>query len=248
MGHKINISTQISISYPESHRNRRLLLCLFELATQTSRDNYLTVFKRRQLGTEGTASDSQPAPFPLSSFPILFLSCPLKQQIFLFCRETETHAHSVSNMSRIPLFFRVFILYVDPFISLLAVYLCFFDPHAYIQNGVPGTLLSSTISNTIIPPLVEYIIMVVGSFSLCISAVQILLLHGFKDAPNNLNIKIWKIVMLGVLLADMGLVYSVYHADPTAFMKLGAWKSGDWINNGVLGALIAIRVSFLLGV
>ena len=75
--------------------------------------------------------------------------------------------------------------------------------------------------------------------------MQILLLHGFKDAPNGLNIKIWKIVQFGILLVDLGLIYGTYVADG---LDVKGWEGGDWGNHGILGALVLIRTSFLIGV
>jgi hypothetical protein len=60
--------------------------------------------------------------------------------------------------------------------------------------------------------------------------------------------KIWKIVLFGILLIDVGLVWGVYKADPAAFFNVAAWDTGDWGNLGVLGGLIVLRSAFILGI
>lgn len=75
--------------------------------------------------------------------------------------------------------------------------------------------------------------------------MQILLLHQFQNAPNGLNVKIWRIVQFGILLIDLGLLYGTYVADG---LDVRGWESGDWGNNGILGCLVVIRGAFLVGI
>jgi hypothetical protein len=77
--------------------------------------------------------------------------------------------------------------------------------------------------------------------------MQILLLHQFKDAPQGLNVKIWRIVQFGILLIDLGLFYDIYNADPKAVLDVKSWESGDWTNNGILGIVVVVRSAFLVG-
>lgn len=144
-------------------------------------------------------------------------------------------------MSKIPILYRIFFLYIDPLVCLLGIYTFFFDHPIYIKNGTPRSL-SSTIPNQNLTPLETFLLSALGSYSLCIFGIQILLLHQFHD------VKIWRIVMFSILLTDLGLLYTVYSVDPTAFWDVGGWTSGDWSNNGILGVVIAIRSAFLLGV
>ncbi|KAF4629287.1 hypothetical protein G7Y89_g8864 [Cudoniella acicularis] len=148
----------------------------------------------------------------------------------------------------IPLFYRLFFLYFDPLICLSGIYLSFFDQHTFIQNGVPSALSGSITSSAEILPLAAYFMRSVGSYSVSIFALQILLLHQFKDAPNGLNVKIWRTLQFAILLIDLGLMYSVFEASPIEFLDVGGWSSGDWTNNGILGVVIVLRTAFLLGI
>ncbi len=144
-------------------------------------------------------------------------------------------------MSTIPIFYRIFFLYIDPLICLLGVYTFFFDHPTYITNGTPHSL-SSTIQDQNLTPLEKFLLSALGSYALCIFGVQILLLHQFHD------VRIWRIVMFSILLTDLGLLYTVYTVDPSAFWAVRGWTGGDWSNNGILGLVIAIRSAFLLGI
>jgi hypothetical protein len=150
--------------------------------------------------------------------------------------------------SHIPTFYTILFLYVDPLINLSGIYLEFFDQNNYLENGVPSLLTSNVSQTDAIYPLVQYLILALGSFSVCILAFQVLLVHGFKNAANGLNVTIWKIVMFGILLSDLGLLYAIYIADSETFLNLSMWGSGDWTTNGILGSLVIFRTAFLLGV
>ncbi|KAG0650868.1 hypothetical protein D0Z07_2441 [Hyphodiscus hymeniophilus] len=151
------------------------------------------------------------------------------------------------DMAHIPRFYRVFFLYADPLICLSGIYFFFFDHYTYIQNGVPSGLSSQMTSPASLSPLVKHLITALGSYSLFVFVMQIMLLHQFKDAPQGLNVKIWRIVQLGILLIDLGLFYGTYVTDPKAAFDFGRWESGDWTNNGILAMVVLIRSAFLIG-
>jgi hypothetical protein len=149
-------------------------------------------------------------------------------------------------MAHIPLFYRIFFLYIDPLICLSGIYIFFFDHQLYIENGTPVAISSA--KSTALTPFTEYLLFALGSYSLFVFTMQILLLHGFRNAPGGLNVRIWRIVMFGILLIDLGLIYCVYNVDPKGFWNVRSWDSGEWTNNGILGLVIVIRSAFLLGI
>jgi hypothetical protein len=140
--------------------------------------------------------------------------------------------------SHIPLFYRIFFLYIDPCICLSGIYVCFFDHGTYLEMGVPRALTRHSSSS----PLTSHLINALGAWSLCIFALQTLLLQQYRD------VKIWKIFMFAVLLTDLGLVYSIYESDPVMAVSVGKWEKAEWTNHGIFGTVIVIRTAFLLGV
>ncbi|KAE8451128.1 hypothetical protein EG329_004800 [Mollisiaceae sp. DMI_Dod_QoI] len=133
-------------------------------------------------------------------------------------------------------------------ICLSGIYLMFFDQYTFIENGVPSTISSGITSTSEISPLAHYLIMSIGSYSICIFALQILLLHQFKDAPNGLNVKLWRILLFSILLVDVGLIYEAYTASPKAFLDVRGWTTAELGNYGILGTLIVLRSAFILGI
>lgn len=162
-------------------------------------------------------------------------------------------------MSHIPPFYRIFFLYIDPLICLSGIYLSLFDQPTFLLNGVPSRLLPTYPSGTSQEehpngdPLISHFLFSIGSYSIGILSLQILLLHQVKDAPAGLNVKIWKILEFAILLVDLGLLaaggVSVDASRRTEeAWGVGSWTSGDWTNNGILGAVALIRTAFLLNV
>ncbi|KAL5319171.1 hypothetical protein ACEPPN_012220 [Leptodophora sp. 'Broadleaf-Isolate-01'] len=145
-------------------------------------------------------------------------------------------------MANIPIFYRIFFLYIDPLICLIGVYTYFFDHATFIESGTPHSISATVADTQHLSPLEQFLLPALGSYALCIFGIQILLLHQFHD------VKIWRIVMFSILLTDLGLSYVVYSADPLGFWDVRGWTGGDWTNNGILGAVIAIRTAFLLGI
>jgi hypothetical protein len=138
--------------------------------------------------------------------------------------------------SQIPLFYRVFFLYIDPLFCLSGIYLCFFDHATYLEMGIPRALTHHSSS-----PLTSHLLTVLGAWSVAIFALQTLLLQQYRD------VKLWRIFMLAILLTDLGMVYAVYVADPVMATSVSKWGSGEWTNHGILGLVIVMRTAFLLG-
>jgi hypothetical protein len=151
-------------------------------------------------------------------------------------------------MSHIPSFYRAFFLYVDPVLCFSGIYLAFFDPSTYLLNSTPSALVSKIDTTTAIPPLPQFLVNTIGSFYLFIFSMEALLLRQSLTFPQGLNVKVWRTVMFGILLTDLGLLYGGYRADAETLLDVTAWTKGDWTNNGVLALAIAMRTSFLLGI
>jgi len=143
---------------------------------------------------------------------------------------------------KIPAFYRIFFLYIDPLICTMGIYIFFFDHQLYLDSGAPESITA----NVKITPLIDFLLLCLGSYSIFILAMQLLILHYFQNAHDGLNLKLWKIVQFGIILVDLGLLFAMFTADPGFWNVLG-WRSGEWSNYGILGIVTSIRWSFLIG-
>jgi hypothetical protein len=146
--------------------------------------------------------------------------------------------------TKIPSWYRIFFLYIDPLIGSSGLYIYFFDHPFFLKQGIPSTL-SKTAEYT---PLVRYLLFALGSHFIAITAMQVYLLQAYKDAPNGLNVRIWKFVQVAILLVDLGLLGTIVDVDPVLARSPARWEQGEWSNFGILGLVIAMRSAFLLGI
>jgi len=145
---------------------------------------------------------------------------------------------------KIPALYRIFFLYIDPLIGLSGLYIFFFDHAFFLKTGLPASIATEAQYT----PVVRFLLFSLGSYFLAIAAMQVYLLQAYKNAPNGLNLRIWKFVQAAILMIDLGLLGTMIDADPSTAMRPGRWGEGEWSNFGVLGLVIAFRSSFLLGV
>ena len=157
-------------------------------------------------------------------------------------------------MVSIPPLYRIFFLYIDPLFCLSGIYLAFFSPYHFITQGTPSAFSSSTlpsstsISSPTLSSQIEFLIHAQGACLLGIFVLQAVLLRQVVDEPRGLGVKIWKIVQVSILMVDLGLMYTSWAFDPKAFVNVKGWEAGDWTGNVILGLVIAMRSSFVLGV
>lgn len=62
------------------------------------------------------------------------------------------------------------------------------------------------------------------------------------------DLKVWRAVIVGLLIADLGHVLSVKEEGWEVYYKVGRWNEMDWGNLGFVYFAAAVRVMFLLGV
>lgn len=149
-------------------------------------------------------------------------------------------------VAHIPALYRIFFLYIDPLFSTAGIYGFLFDHKLFIESGVPVAL--KKLPTTTLTPFSEHMITTLGAYTLFILAMQILLVHGFKDEPNGLNVRIWRIAMFGMLLVDFIILWTMYSASPDVFFHVSKWEAGDYTNNVITGLVTVMRIAFLLGV
>jgi len=148
-----------------------------------------------------------------------------------------------SSTTNIPLLYRIFFLYFEPFGALGGTYLAHFRPSRFIDATTPVALAkSATINPTPVSPLTQLLLTNIAALYAFFAINEILVLRVTKD------VNVWKAVMVALCFSDLGHVYAWYAAAPDAYLNFAAYRSEDWINNGTLVLGLVIRVAFLLGI
>ncbi|KAK1813519.1 hypothetical protein LTR12_012088 [Friedmanniomyces endolithicus] len=125
----------------------------------------------------------------------------------------------VSNKS-IPSIYRIFFLYIEPVATALgAIYAL--DVFG-LQNDYMPT-----------PPL--------ANMYLVFALNEALVLRATND------VRVWRVLLLGLLIADFGHLYSVHPIGVNVYYEFWNWSSMYWGNLGFVYVGAAMRTAFLLG-
>ena len=139
-----------------------------------------------------------------------------------------------SQTIQVGLQYRIFFLYIEPFFTLLGAYYAFFQPQTYL-------LLTHAASAPKygIPTSTQIVMSQLANLYLLFAVNEAILLRTTSD------LKVWRAVIVGLLIADCGHLYSVRPLGAQIYWAVDRWNSIDWGNIGFvyLGALM--RISFL---
>ncbi|RDW62284.1 hypothetical protein BP6252_11717 [Coleophoma cylindrospora] len=138
-------------------------------------------------------------------------------------------------MAPIPLIYRLYFIYIDPALALYGSILVLTNPTLFLQSTTPPTLTEAA------SPLTTLLLTQISALYAFFAITEGLVLYQTKQ------LRIWRSVLLGVLVCDIGHAYAVLSADATAW-DLRGWRAVDAINYGILIFGAGLRGSFLLGV
>ncbi|RDW66755.1 hypothetical protein BP5796_09504 [Coleophoma crateriformis] len=147
-------------------------------------------------------------------------------------------------MAPIPLIYRLYFIYIDPALALYGSILVLTNPALFLQSTTPPTLTeAATVSTTTGPlnPLTTLLLTQISALYAFFAITEGLVLYQTKQ------LRVWRSVLLGVLVCDIGHGYAVLNADAAAW-DLRGWRAVDAINYGILIFGAGLRGSFLLGV
>jgi hypothetical protein len=140
----------------------------------------------------------------------------------------------------IPLPYRLFFLTIEPLSALLGAYFAHFKPHLYLRLT---HLPSSPISPAFIPTSTLISLSQLANLYLLFALNEALVLRAASS-----NLSVWRTLLFGLLIADLGHLYSVAPLGGGVYWRAWEWNVMAWGNVGFVYAGAATRVCFLLGV
>lgn len=137
----------------------------------------------------------------------------------------------------IPLPYRILLLYLEPFAALNGAVITHCFPNRYLRGMSPtATSLSYNPASQIIYDQLA------GCY----------ILFAFNEAVvlrQTSNLRVWKAMVLGILLCDMLHLYGSWSVMGTEmFVSPWLWRMEDWVNLVSLYGPAAMRLSFLFEV
>ncbi|KAL8687752.1 MAG: hypothetical protein Q9218_006167 [Villophora microphyllina] len=142
-----------------------------------------------------------------------------------------------SSHDHIALPYRIVFLYIEPIAAFFGTFVTLTDPSKYLQSLSPSAT-SATYS-----PLTYPIYAQLAGHLLLFSWLQAGLLRSSSE------VKIWKIVLFGILMCDTLHLYGDYVGlGAKAFFDPRLWRWEEWVTFGMTYGPGAMRVAFCLDV
>lgn len=160
-------------------------------------------------------------------------------------KKLTTHS-SVDSMSSnvipqarasIPLYYRTFFLLIEPIFALTGFAMAFFDPKTYLALSDPSSLISS------VPLSTRMVMLQLANLYLVFAFNEVFILRTTSD------IRIWKVLVWGMLISDFGHLYSIagHSMGAGVYWKIWLWNAMDW-GLAFVYIVIPTRICFLMGV
>lgn len=140
-------------------------------------------------------------------------------------------------LSRLPLIYRLFFLYIEPIATAVGAYYAHFQQQEYLELTVastaPSLLGPSTRESIVLSQLANMYLVFALNEALVLRATQ------SRD--------VWNIFLLGLLIADFGHIYSVKPIGLEVYWEFWHWNSIYWGNLGFVYVGATLRMCFLTG-
>ena len=132
--------------------------------------------------------------------------------------------------------YKYFFLYIEPFTTFIGAYYSSMQQQTYLdlthtpsspQNGIP----TST----------HIILLQLSNLYCCFALNEALVLRASPD------LKVWRTLLICLLIADVGHLYSVNAAGWQVYWNVLGWNAIDWGNVGFVYVGATMRICFLAG-
>ena len=138
-----------------------------------------------------------------------------------------------------PVVYTTFFLWIEPVATLVGAFYAWFRPLEYLHlthaASTPEKLLGLPVSTNVA-------LRQLGNLYLAFALNEALVLRATSD------IKVWRALLLGLLIADFGHLYSCYPLGVQAYYDFPNWNSIAYGNYFFVYCGAAFRTCFLLGV
>jgi hypothetical protein len=138
----------------------------------------------------------------------------------------------------ISILYRVFLLYIEPLSTIVGAYFAHFLPKTYLALTHLG---SAPDAEEPLPVATAIVLTQLANLYLLFALNEGLVLRATND------LRVWRVLLFGLLLADFGHLYSVHQLGFRVYLHFWTWNAMDWGNVGFVYLGAAIRIAFLCG-
>ena len=131
--------------------------------------------------------------------------------------------------------YKGFFLYLEPFFASVGAYYAFHQPQTYLE-----LTHAPTAPKYGIPTSTQIILNQLANLYLLFAINEAFVLRATSD------LKVWRTVIIGLLVADLGHLYSISSLGLHIYWSVKHWNAIDWGNIGFVYMGAVMRVSFLI--
>jgi len=139
---------------------------------------------------------------------------------------------------RLPAIYALFFLTIEPISALVGAYFAHYQQHDYLSM----THASSHQVHQTIPLSTSIALSQLANLYLLFALNEGLVLRSTSD------LRVWRTVLLGLLIADFGHLYSVKALGGELYWRFWEWNAMAWGNVGFVYVGACMRMAFLGGV
>jgi len=136
----------------------------------------------------------------------------------------------------LPLLYRLFFLYIEPVSTAAGAYYGFLRQAEYFTLTHPAA--AGVLGVTTRESIVLYQL---ANMYLAFALNEAFVLRATTD------LRVWRVFLLGLLIADFGHLYSVHAMGWPVYYRFWEWNAMYWGNLGFVYVGASFRISFLLG-
>lgn len=141
-------------------------------------------------------------------------------------------------MVPVPLLYQAFFLWIEPFFALIGAFYAFLLPQTYLDMTRPTPL--AAVAG---PPVATLVALrQLGNLYLAFAINEAVVLRATSDR------RVWQALLLGLLIADFGHLYSLYPLGSNVYYDVVKWGPMDWGNIAFVYCGATMRICFLTGI
>lgn len=144
---------------------------------------------------------------------------------------------------RIPAPYRAFFLYLEPASALVGAYYAHFCPATYLQlTHSPSAPVPVPAEAHGVPAGTRIVLSQLANLYLLFALNEATVLRATAD------LRVWRALLRGLLVADLGHLYSLSALGPSIYWDVARWNAIDWGNVAFVYLGASMRLAFLSGI
>ena len=143
------------------------------------------------------------------------------------------------TISHIHPIYKIYFLYLEALMAFAGALMVLINPEHFLQSTLPAGYL--TIHPLTITPVLKMLLTNIAFLYGLISVLEGVVLRFSRERI------VWVGVLAGLLVSDVGHLWSVFAVDRKRFWSVTEWNGDEWISYGTLLLGAGLRTLFLAG-